>query len=84
VEGPLVVELSEDGSLLSYHPFRGEEAYTEWVGGEYNSLTPNPNSVVNGDSLPFVGPESHSVTPLKTPVAPVGEGNLSPDKNGEI
>jgi len=31
-------------------------------------LTLNP--VVNGDSLPFVGPEPHSVAPLKAPVAP--------------
>ena len=38
------------------------------------SLTPGPNTVANGDSLPFVGPEPHSGAPLKTPVAPVGEG----------
>ena len=39
------------------------------------SLTPSPNTVANGDSLPFVGPEPHSVVPLKTPVAPKGEGS---------
>ena len=38
------------------------------------SLTPGPNTVANGDSLPVVGPEPHSGAPLKTPVAPVGEG----------
>ena len=47
----------------------------------YNSLTPNPNTVANGDSLPFVGPEPHSVAPLKTPVAPVGEGNFVGEGN---
>ena len=52
VEGPLVVELSEDGSLLSYHPLRGEEAYTEWVGGEFNSLTPNPFPKGEGNLSP--------------------------------
>ena len=30
-------------------------------------------TVANGDSLPFVGPEPHSVAPLKTPVAQRGE-----------
>ena len=39
-----------------------------------NGLTPNLNTVANGDSLPFVGPEPHSVALLKTPVAPKGEG----------
>ena len=39
------------------------------------SLTPSPNTVANGDSLPFVGPEPHLVAPLKTPVAPKGEGS---------
>ena len=34
---------------------------------------PSNPSVANGDSLPFVGPESHPVIPLKTPVAPDGE-----------
>jgi hypothetical protein len=36
-------------------------------------LTLNP--VANGDSLPFVGPEPHSVAPLK-PQSLRGEGNL--------
>ena len=33
-----------------------------------------PSTVSNGDSLPFVGPEPHSVIPLTTPVALVGRG----------
>ena len=32
-------------------------------------------SITNGDSLPFVGPEPHSVAPLKAPVAPPEGGN---------
>ena len=35
-----------------------------------NSLTPNPNTVASGDSLPFMGPKAHSVLSLQTPVAP--------------
>ena len=35
VEGPLVLELAEDGTLLSYHPLRQEEPETEWIGGDY-------------------------------------------------
>lgn len=34
VEGPLVVELAEDDSFLSYHLLEKEEEATEWVGGE--------------------------------------------------
>lgn len=34
VEGPLVVELAEDNSFLSYHLLEKEEEATEWVGGE--------------------------------------------------
>ena len=34
------------------------------------SLSPSPTSVANGDSLPFVVPQPHSVAALKTPVAP--------------
>lgn len=34
VEGPLVVELAEDDSFLSYHLLKKEEEATEWVGGE--------------------------------------------------
>ena len=54
------------------------------VNKKASPLTLNP--VVNGDSLPFVGPKPHSVASLKTPVAPRrgelgghslrGEGNL--------
>lgn len=35
VEGPLVVELQEDGTLLSYHPLVREEEATEWIGGTF-------------------------------------------------
>ena len=43
---------------------------------ESPSPTPNPlTTFANGDLLTFVGPEPHSVAPLKTPVAPVGEGS---------
>ena len=34
------------------------------------SLSLSPTSVANGDSLPFVVPQPHSVAALKTPVAP--------------
>ncbi len=33
IEGPLVAELAEDGTLLSYHLLQHEEAGTEWIGG---------------------------------------------------
>ena len=33
----------------------------------YNAIS--KPSVANGDSLPFVGPQPHSVAALKTPVA---------------
>ena len=42
VEGPLVVELAEDDSFLSYHLLKKEEEATEWVGGEI--LIDNSNS----------------------------------------
>ena len=35
-----------------------------------------PPSVANGDSLPFVGPQPHSVATLR-PQSPVGEGELA-------
>ena len=35
VEGPLVVETSEEGRFLSYHLLEQEEESTEWVGGEF-------------------------------------------------
>ena len=38
------------------------------------SLTPDPNTVADGNPLPFVGPQPHSVDVLKTPVDPQGEG----------
>lgn len=37
VEGPLVVEMEEDGTFLSYHQLRQEEAATEWIGGTFIS-----------------------------------------------
>lgn len=36
VEGPVVVETDENGSLVSWHPLLKEEPLTEWVGGCYN------------------------------------------------
>ena len=39
-------------------------------------LTPSLTSVASGDSLPFVGPQPHSVATLKTPVASRGEGTV--------
>lgn len=35
IEGPLVVELTDEGSMLSYHLLHQEEPYTEWQGGTY-------------------------------------------------
>jgi len=35
VDGPLVVELTEDGKVLSYRPLIQEEEATEWIGGEF-------------------------------------------------
>ena len=35
IEGPLVVEQNEDGTVVSYHLLKQEEAATEWVGGSY-------------------------------------------------
>ena len=35
INGPLVVETSEEGKLLSYHLLCQEEPDTEWVGGEF-------------------------------------------------
>lgn len=35
IEGPLVVELTDDGTFVSYHLLRQEEPYTEWLGGTY-------------------------------------------------
>lgn len=34
VEGPIVLETTEEGMFLSFHPLLEEEPYTEWVGGE--------------------------------------------------
>lgn len=36
IEGPLVVELTEDGTMLSYHLLQNEEPSTEWVGGTFS------------------------------------------------
>ena len=41
------------------------------------SLTPVPNTVESGDSLPSVGPQPHSVATLKTPFAPGRRGTLT-------
>ena len=35
IEGPLVVELTDEGSMLSYYLIDNEEPYTEWQGGTY-------------------------------------------------
>lgn len=40
VEGPLVVELAEDGTMLSYHLLEKEEEATEWIGGEFKAALP--------------------------------------------
>ena len=34
-ERMVVVEFDEQGHYLSHHPLRGEEAFVEWVGGEF-------------------------------------------------
>jgi sialate O-acetylesterase len=39
------------------------------------SLTPSPNTVESGNSLPSVGPQPHLVATLKTPFAPRRGGN---------
>ena len=41
-------------------------------------------SVANGDSLPFVEPEPHSVAPLKTPVAQGGGVQNGPKPQQEV
>lgn len=38
VEGPLVVETTEEGKFLSYHLLCQEEPFTEWVGGTFVHL----------------------------------------------
>ena len=67
--------------VLRYRMIHRHEGFCRKYLDEINSqntnpgLTPTPNTVASGDSLPFVGPKAHSVLSLKTPVAPVGEGN---------
>lgn len=36
-EEMVVVELDERGRYASHHPLQGEEAFVEWVGGEYRA-----------------------------------------------
>ena len=50
---------------------------------ERKSLSPDPNTVADGNPLPFVGPQPHSVAVLKTPVAPVGREEGLGAINGE-
>lgn len=38
IEGPVVVETDEEGHILSWHLLKGEEPFTEWVGGVKKSL----------------------------------------------
>ena len=66
--------------LKNNNPLNIRRGKTRWKG----SLTPNPNSVANGDSLPFVGSQPHSVAALKPPVAPEerGEKKASPTGGG--
>jgi hypothetical protein len=33
IKGPIVVETTEKGKFLSYHPLCREEPNTEWLGG---------------------------------------------------
>ena len=40
VNGPLVVQVDDEGSILSWHPMHGEEESTEWVGGTWNAAEP--------------------------------------------
>ena len=35
LEGPVVVELDENGNYLSHHILQQEEPATEWVGGTF-------------------------------------------------
>ena len=58
-----------------YHGFLGVDFFFILsgfvMGYAYDtSLTPAPNTVESGDSLPSVGPQPHSVATLKTPFAP--------------
>ena len=69
--------------VLRYRMIHRHEGFCRKYLDEINSqntnpgLTPTPNTVASGDSLPFVGPKAHSVLSLKTPVAPVGDGEPS-------
>ena len=69
--------LDEDGTVLK----QVNSADSGTIEDNENSLTPDPNTVANGDSLPFVGPEPHSLAPLKTPVAPVREGSENANRS---
>ena len=58
---------NDDGSL------KGSTRLSTSVGMDID-WTPSTPSVASGDSLPFVGPNPHSVDSLKTPVALLARG----------
>ena len=62
-------ELKQPRGLRNNNPLNIRLSKDKWQG----QRPPSTSSVANGDSLPFVGSESHSVIPLKTPVAPEGK-----------
>jgi hypothetical protein len=45
IEGPIVIEMTDDGVFLSYHSLQQEEATTEWVGGTF--IIPNNNTIIS-------------------------------------
>ena len=45
IEGPLVIEMTDDGVFLSYHSLHQEEATTEWVGGTF--IIPNNKTIIS-------------------------------------
>lgn len=40
-----VVDVDEQGNVVSYHPLAAEEANTVWVGGDFRIPTPNKHEL---------------------------------------
>lgn len=39
IEGPVVVSLDADNTVLEWHPLLAEEPMVEWVGGTYECIS---------------------------------------------